>query len=168
MPATYEPIATTTLGSADTVTFSSISSTYTDLVLVCLARGSYADPLGIVKLRFNGDSGSNYSSTKVYGDGSSAGSGRSSNQTAIEAEYIVGSTGASNSFGLAIFQFSNYSNATTYKSILHRCNNAASFVSAGVHTWRSTSAISSIAITESLGTNFAAGSTFTLYGVKAA
>jgi hypothetical protein len=35
MPATYEPIATTTLGgAAATITFSSISSAYTDLRIV--------------------------------------------------------------------------------------------------------------------------------------
>ena len=43
MPATYEPIATTTLGSAATnITFSSIPATYTDLRLVLVARSDRA------------------------------------------------------------------------------------------------------------------------------
>ena len=62
MPNTYEPIATNTLGSAaSSVTFSSIPSTYTDLIVVM----NYANSTGLadVFFRFNGDTGSNYSDT---------------------------------------------------------------------------------------------------------
>jgi hypothetical protein len=59
----------------------------------------------------------------------------------------------------------NYSNSTTYKTILGRSNAATSGTSAAVGLWRSTSAINSIEI----GTvSFTAGSTFSLYGIAAA
>jgi len=69
MAMTYTPIATQTLGSSvSTVTFSSISGTYTDLVLIAQPIASAGVDL---ELRFNGDSGSNYSCTQLSGDGSS-------------------------------------------------------------------------------------------------
>lgn len=70
MAATYEPIATTTAsGSSSSITFSSISSAYTDLVLVANASVTSGSDTAI--LRFNGDTGSNYSRTFLSGNGSS-------------------------------------------------------------------------------------------------
>ena len=81
MPATYEPIQTTTLGSAAaSYTFSSIPSTYTDLKLVITGTsvGAYAD----IDLRFNSDTATNYSWTALAGNGTAASSYRASTQTA--------------------------------------------------------------------------------------
>ena len=79
MTATYEKIATTTLGSNQaSVTFSSIPATYTDIVVIATGKTSTETTL---YFRFNGDSGSNYSSTDIYGDGSAAGSFRFSNSS---------------------------------------------------------------------------------------
>jgi hypothetical protein len=70
MAPTYEPIATTTLGTAAaSITFSSIPATYTDLRLVVVAKAVSASTLDV---RFNNDSGTNYSKTEISGDGSSA------------------------------------------------------------------------------------------------
>ena len=69
-----------------------------------------------------------------------------------------------------ILQLMNYSNTTTYKTILSRTNAAANGVDATVGLWRSTSAITSIEIGKNSGMSgtFQIGSTFTLYGIKAA
>ena len=76
---TYVAIATNTLGSAAaSVTFSSIPGTYTDLVIVTQAISATADNVGI---RFNSDSGSNYSQTWLSGNGTSAISSRYSSST---------------------------------------------------------------------------------------
>ena len=62
----------------------------------------------------------------------------------------------------------NYSNATTYKTVLWR-DNSNTYVAAQAGLWRSTSAITSITLsTNSSATNFASGSTFSLYGILAA
>ena len=62
MAITYEPIATTTLGSATaSVTFSSLGS-YTDIVLVCSVQSASSGDARI-NIRFNGDTASNYSGT---------------------------------------------------------------------------------------------------------
>jgi hypothetical protein len=58
MATTYEPIATTTLGTAAaSITFSSIPATYTDLRLVVMCK-LLAHQL--LMFRFNSDTGSNY------------------------------------------------------------------------------------------------------------
>lgn len=156
---TYESIATQTLSSsAASVTFSSISGTYTDLVLVF--NGTLTTSATSWGLQFNSDTGTNYSITSLFGDGSSAGSNRATNQTSTVGSF----SGTDNSTN--IHQIMNYSNSTTFKTVLSR-NNGGGFVSARVALYRSTSAITTVtAITVS--NQFATGSTFSLYGIKAA
>ena len=162
MPATYEPLATTTLGSAAaTVTFSSISGSYTDLVLVSNGKMTGGSAVNN-KITFNSDTASNYSRTYVYGDGSTALSGRDSSQNNLGFIYW-NSTNPSNT----IVQIMNYSNATTYKTALARTSEDG-VAAAYVGLWRSTSAITSITITRGSTNDFASGSTFTLYGIKSA
>lgn len=157
MPSTYTPVATTTLGSsASSVTFSSISGTYTDLILVANYTVTNADQF--LTVQFNGDTGSNYSYTNVYGEGTAAASDRVSNTTAGRIAFY-----GSDQSNL-IVNIMNYSNTTTYKTSISR-DNTNTYVVARVNLWRSTSAISSIYIFPT-GFNIAAGSTFTLYGVK--
>lgn len=166
MPKTYDPIATQTLGSAAaTVTFSSIPSTYTDLILVSVPIASSGSTT-YVALQFNGDTGTNYSETYMTGSGSAATSAR---DTSVNATYLYNS-GAPTTTGLnVITHIQNYSNSTTNKTLLTRSNNSAAFVNAYVGLWRNTAAITSIVIAPVGGSGtYAAGSTFTLYGIKAA
>jgi hypothetical protein len=159
---TYVPIATQTLGSAASgVTFSSIPSTYQDLVLVC----SYNGTSTAVNLYPNGDSGSNKSWTSLRGDGSSAQSGRGS-AIAIQ-DYWTTVTNASGEFTVSTFNIMNYANTSTYKTFLVRRAVSSAYSEALVNLWRSTSAISSLNINSASG-NFSAGSTFNLYGLAAA
>jgi hypothetical protein len=160
--STYTPLATNTLGSAtSSVTFSSIPQGYTDLVLVDNVKSASGAGDSELDVRFIGDSGSNYSTTFLYGNGSSASSGRTSNQSYI---YI---SRTDETAGLGISHFQNYSNNTTYKTVLSRGNSTA-YVFAWVGLWRNTNAITSMTLTRNGGLNFATGSTFTLYGIAAA
>lgn len=164
MPAgsTYTPIATTTLGSAaSTVDFNSISGSYTDLVIVFSAGEPVGGYLG---LRFNGDTTTNYSRTFLYGTGTSAVSDRASNVSSI---FI--NCGASVGAGVAVVNIQNYTNTTTYKTVLARNNSQTDgLVMANVGLWRKTpEAITSITLFGG-GGNITAGSTFTLYGITAA
>jgi hypothetical protein len=160
MPITYDCIATTTLSSAQaSVTFSSISGNYTDLVLiVCSTTGT-----GTALLTANGDTGSNYSRTFMYGTGSSAVSGRTTNFASFP--FTIGATAGT--FSSTIVHLMDYSNTTTHKTFLTRGNDAADAAVALVGLWRNTNAISSITLTGSAG-NLSSGSTFNLYGIKAA
>jgi len=165
MPAsnTYESISSVTLSNnSTTVTFGSIPQTYTDLVLVIVAKITSGGLDMFVKI--NSDSGSNYSYTQLYGTGTSALSARASSQSIG----IAGAVYASND-GVVINQFMNYSNTTTNKTWLTRINVAAATVSLITNLWRSTAAISSLELSSGnpAGT-FTSGSTFSLYGIKAA
>jgi hypothetical protein len=162
MPATYEPIATTTLGSATgTVTFSSISGSYTDLILIVAGNKSGAGNSDIT-WQANGNTGSNYSQTAIYGDGSAAQSDRGINATASRA----GRIGASQS--VSILNFFGYSNTTTYKTCISRGSVGDGLVIAQASIWRNTSAITSLSFALATADNFASGCVFTLYGIKAA
>jgi hypothetical protein len=167
MPKTYDPIATTTVStSVTTVTFSSIPQTYTDLILV---QNAFVANQYETRLQFNGDTATNYSWTDLFGNGSAAGSYRESNKTAMPTGYYsVNDIAPAPS--VFISQIMNYSNATTFKTVLTRGNNAASGrgVDAIVGLWRSTSAITSIALNTTAAHQYTSGSTFTLYGIKAA
>jgi hypothetical protein len=166
MPSTYTPIASTTLGSAQsTVTLSSIPSTYTDLIVISQPKSTATE--GIVYIQFNSIGGTSYSSTYIYGSGSSASSGRRTNSGlgVIAENAYATSTAGNTTFVTQIF---NYSNTTTFKTYLSRGNRNDSQGTEGmVGLCRDTSAINSVSFAIG-GTTFAAGSTFTIYGIKAA
>lgn len=165
MTATYEKIATTTLGSnTATVTFSSISGTYTDLVLICNAKNQGGANYNLYGQVGNGsvDTGSNYSDTYLGGNGSSAFSGRDTSASQMRLGIF-----STTNFTPTIVHFENYSNTTTYKSMLSRSDDNGGNTIAVVNLWRSTSAINEIKLFVESNANFASGSTFTLYGIKA-
>jgi len=165
--STYTPIFSTTLGSSATgITFSSIPSTYTDIILVLSLISTSAG--NDVKVQVNSDSSSIYGLTWVGGNGSSASSGRDDASSSWASLKLSGTTTNPSVF---TYQFQNYSNTTTYKSMLMRSSLAGAEVIFGVGTWRSTSAINTIYVYEAGGTSpatFAAGTMATLYGIAAA
>lgn len=162
MPSTYTPIATTTLGSSSsTITFSSISGSYTDLIISCAPIGT-GDAQ--IVMRFNSDTGANYSFTILSGNGTTAESARGAGRTGINLDYYYSVT---TSGGMALVNVMNYANTTTNKTAIIRSNNAAQAAMANVGMWRNTSAITSITLDATIN-SFDTGSTFTLYGVKSA
>jgi hypothetical protein len=158
----YEVISTQTLGSAAaTVTFSSIPQTYTDLVFVIssgVTTGTYIN----FYHRYNGSSSALYSRTTLYGDGSTAASARATGAT--EAYSGLSETTIQSTTTIHLF---NYSNTTTFKTCLTRDTEAALIAQSRINLWRSTDAISSVDFVSASST-FIAGSTFTLYGIRAA
>ena len=169
MAVTYTPIATTTITTAvSSYTFSSIPSTYTDLVLVSNVRSTRAAADDSLYIRLNSDTATNYSYTELKGNGTTASSNRQSSISAFyAAQNVAAASQASGTFTPVLFNFNNYSNATTYKTILTRNSFAGGEVSAEVGLWRSTSAITTIQIYCAIG-NLDIGTTLTLYGIQAA
>jgi len=163
---TYVALDKVTVGTAvASVTFSSISSSYTDLVVV--VSGQVASTGIVLKIQFNSDTASNYSMTELYGTGSSAASSRRTSQTSIETSYNLVNFDNGN-IGNALINVMNYSNTTTYKTVLARTNSPSATYPgtvANVGLWRSTAAINSMTLFA--GANFLTGSTFSLYGIKA-
>lgn len=166
MPAgpTYEPIATVTMnGTSSTTTFTGISQSYTDLRLISSFVGvsgcNFSTRVGNGSI----DTGNNYSYTRLYGTGSTVVSNRGSNDSFLTANITVGSSGSN-----SIIDIMNYSNTTTNKTALQRFNDGDAIVFAVVGLWRNTSAINQVQIYSTNSVNFASGTTFTLYGIKAA
>ena len=161
--STYTPIATTSPSGASSIDFTSIAGTYTDLVLVFNATPSGASG-GSLLFQVNGNTSTNYSTTALGGTGSAASSTRETSQSRGVALGLVGGLGVTEP-STAVMHFQNYSNATTYKTVLSR--GASSLVAdANVILWRSTSAITSIKLYMS-GSRTLTG-TCTLYGIEAA
>jgi hypothetical protein len=159
MTATYEKIATTTLGSAaSSITFSSISGSYTDLVVIF--NGSITTGFDTFGVRANNDTGTNYSRTTLTGNGGSVSSFNEPNVSSTN----IGIMGTDNTN--TIIHIQNYSNTTTYKTFLSRGNSAANSSRANVGLWKNTAAINRLDFISSSST-FISGSTFTLYGIKA-
>jgi hypothetical protein len=185
MPAgsTYSTIATYTVtgGTATSYTFTSIPQTYTDLVLVTSYAGYYASndrsQLGLQVGNGSVDTGTNYSYTYMSGDGTTASSGRDGSASGI-TQTVLGTypLGPSSSLqqNTSIIHFMNYSNTTTFKTLLQRTENVNSSnntpsTKAQVNLWRSTSAINTIKIKDYSDLYyFHPGTNFTLYGIASA
>jgi len=167
MPTTYEPIATTTLGSAAaTITFSSISSAYTDLRVVLQFAPSNIDR---AICTFNSDTGTNYSTTVLRADGTTAASVDSTNSNYIQPN-INSNAGTANELQLVIMDIFSYA-GSTFKTVLSNVSadrNGAGWVTRSVNLWRSTSAINRIDLALINSNNFNTGTTATLYGILAA
>jgi hypothetical protein len=167
MPVTYTPIVTTTLTSNGNITFTSIPSTYTDLVIVGNLRTTNPSASDVVFMDFT-YGGTAYSSTWLTGNGSSAASARDTNAAGMNTNVQIPAASApSETFGTFISHIMNYSNTTTFKTALNRGSSAGVLVTASVGTRRNTAAINVITVA---GGNavLAVGSTLTLYGIKAA
>lgn len=167
MPATYEPIATTTLSSAaSTITFNSIGSTYTDLRLVLVGKGAGAETT--LKINFNNDTNTLYSNTILWGDGSSAQSSRDTGQSSVNAYHSIASSSQNISFAtIDVFSYAGSTNKTCLVTG-SKDNNGSGQVSRTVGLYRSTSAITRIDLSIAFSNQFASGTTATLFGIKAA
>ena len=155
----------TLTSNASDVTFSSIPSGYTDLVVVVMGASTTAgSSTNGLRWQINGDTGSNYSETQIYGDGSTATSTRGTNATDIGAGLLMQTSAGY--FATNIISFMNYSNTTTYKTMLTRNGGASVSTAANIALWRSTSAITSIKFYR-LTDQLKSGSTFSLYGIAA-
>lgn len=171
MAVTYEPIASQTLG-ADTATVTlgsggTLPQGYTDLILVMQGKNtSSGTGTYHIRLRFNGDTATNYSTTQLYGDGSAAGSNRFSSESRIRAGEMPRAGSTTVTPGISIVHIQSYANANVNKTTL-ASNSADIYALRTVGLWRSTSAITSIDVSFDAG-SWASGSTFSLFGVKAA
>jgi hypothetical protein len=160
MPATYEPIATTTLSTTQSnITFSSIPQTYTDLVIVCSLIASGNDAMTIF---LNGDSTmSNYSAI-TSGGGGDGSAGFSFYQDIPNINAVFNTYN-----NICIINLSRYTNTTNYKTVLTYGGVPRDSVRMSACSWRNTAAITSISL-QSYSYNLTSTSTATLYGIKAA
>ena len=164
MPATYEPIATTTLGSAAaSIAFTSITSAYTDLRLVVTSLASASTIGGMIQ--FNSDTGSNYSYTRLTGNGTAASTTRVSNFTQLNTAFSGNATTTIPMLQTVdIFSYAGSTNKTALVTS-QSDQNGSGAVERSCGLWRNTAAITRIDIFPNSANNFATGTTATLYGI---
>jgi hypothetical protein len=166
MPAgvsAYTPLANITLSSsASSVTISSITAGYRDLVIVLTGEGGNGD--FYPRLRFNGDTASNYSGVFARGDGSATFT-YASTENGLETGSIYASISDSVQITWNIMDFSA---TDKHKSVLVRGDRANQMTTMFAGRWASTSAITSIQLFSSNGNTLAAGTTLAVYGIASA
>jgi hypothetical protein len=171
MANTYELIGSATVGSggAPSITFSSISGVYTDLILKASLRASSTgggDDLALIS--FNGNT-SNFSARWVYGNGSSAASGNSTTALARLVSWIDDSGYTASTFGNLEIYIPNYagsSNKSFSTDGVAETNGTAGIDVMTAGLWSNTAAITSVSLAPYSGGNLAQYSTAYLYGVK--
>ena len=163
MPTAYTKIATVTVTTATqaAIEFTSIPATYTDLMILLSARSASSDVFG--QVNFNNNT-SNFSSKRLEGDGSAAGSASRSDDL---AQIQANSSRTANVFGNTSIYIPNYASSTN-KSVsinfVEENNSTQSQICSTAFLWSNTAAITSIKLTD--GGNYTQYSSATLYGIK--
>ena len=170
MPGSYESIATATgTGSSGTITFSSIPSTYVALQIRGIARTTPLSNVVNFYIRFNGDTGTNYTRHSLIGDGATVSTGA---QTAQNSIYVYeagrGANAAANIVGISIIDIHDYASTTKNKTVRiisgSDANDTTGDVALASGLWLSTAAIDSISIVTTSG-SWTTQTQFALYGI---
>ena len=166
MPMTL--ISRTTLTTtAASVTFNSIPQTFQTLKLVVSARANYAAVNEYVWVRFNNDSGNNYTRRTILGDATNVAS--STATQAGMATLVAGTNATANTFGNFEQLIPNYSlssNKAVSSDEVSENNATLSYQILQALIWQNTSAVTSISFTPVNAPTFVANSTFSLYGIS--
>lgn len=160
----------TITSNVTSVEFTAIPAGYTDLVIIGTSGSTASEDY--LQFVFNSDTAANYCAQTLSGNGTNASAGRQTSRNALWVDWNVSSDNSvSKNINVSIM---NYSNATTYKSVVIRGNRATSTTplyrgtELQMGSWRKTpEAITSILIKYNPGNSILAGSTFSLYGIKA-
>ena len=172
MADTYTLLEKITVGAAgaSSVTFTSIPQTYTDLQILVSARSTrtsdFRDELFI---RFNSDSGNNYSVRDLNGSGSTAGTSSSLTTNYLKrgttpTDNATASTFSNNTIYIPNYTGSNQKSVST-EEVTENNSATNNYLDLRAGLWTGTSAITSISLTPEVGPNFAQYSTFYLYGI---
>ncbi len=165
MATTYKLISSVTVGSggAASMAFTSIPSTYTDLLVKTSARGDSAHIANDIILSFNG-SNANFTGKLMYANGATGASGAAGNTIG----YYVGASATASVFSNSDYYIPNYT-SSNYKSTsaddVTENNATTAYLQLTASLWSQTAAITSITLTPVSG-NFVQYSTTYLYGIS--
>jgi hypothetical protein len=169
MATTFIKIASVSVGvlGAASMDFTSIPSTYTDLVIKTSARTNAVAVNQAHWVRFNGDTATNYTARLLEGNGSTAASYTNAGYTYIYLGEATASTATASTFGSTDAYIPNYL-ASTAKSVSVNAasenNGSTTYIDLVAGIWTGTAAINQITILPTSG-NFVQYTTATLYGV---
>jgi hypothetical protein len=148
--------------------FSSIPQTFQDLMIVAQLRDTNASVNPVFFNFMNNNGGSVYSATHLQGNGSSASSGRISNQSIMGIGLQMGSTATAGVYSSNVIHILNYK-SSTFKTILYRDaadNNGSGATRFSAGLLRDTNPLTQFSF--NAAAQFVTGSTATLYGIRAA
>ena len=167
----YDLLATTILSSSQaSVSFQNLNNFAADYqhlqlrAVVRTNRGTFANDE--LAMRFNADSAGNYSWHRLEGTGSSVGSSPSANATFVQAGITSASGAVANNFSAIVTDILDPFETTKFKTTRSLAGFTGGAIQLMSGNWRNTGAITTIALTPLLGTNFIAGSRFSLYGIR--
>jgi hypothetical protein len=166
-----EYIASSTPSGTNTITFSTIPSTYKHLQIhahSCTGRVNNTTDGAYV--RYNSDSGSNYQYSYTNASVATHSGGSQGSPAGYNYLFFHGTQQNNDGFGATILTILNYASTSVYKTGVWNggSTNDGSYgeIAMGGGVWRSTSAINSITIYTETGSNYIAGTRFDLYGIK--
>ena len=165
-PTSFESIATATgTGSSGTITFSNIPQTYQHLqIRYTLRMGAAGDN---VAMRFNSDSGANYTRHYLYGTGATATAGSSTGTTSIGVGSFYNGADTTQP-NVGIIDIHGYSSTTANKTVRVLSGidmNGSGDIDLISGLWINTAAVSTISLSVA-GNTFSTASTFALYGIR--
>lgn len=156
-------------GSSGTLTFSSISSAFSDLVVVLMGRTSHSNVRDDLFIRFNNDSGTTYSRQIDYSQTGTAAAYNTSGATSGYPGWVPAATASSGAHGLVEIVVPAYTGSQLKIAKTELCmatSNAAgvTYTMNGTTVWHSTSAVNRIDLIASNG-NWTSTTTARLYGL---
>jgi hypothetical protein len=173
----YDSLATVTVpsGGAASISFAGIPSGYKHLQLRMISRNTAAGVAGTLDnwLTFNSDSGSNYASHGLQGNGTAATAFGAATQTRVRmSNQSPGASSTANTFGAAVIDILDYTSTNKNKTVrvLYGANDNTTnteyraFLLSGLY-FATPAAITTITIVPETA-NFAEYSSFALYGVR--
>ena len=167
----YESIQTVSVGAGgqSTISFTVIPSTYKHLQIRTMGRSATADSQDNTYIRFNSDTGSNYSWHYLLGDGSSAGASAAAPASQIISGRLSAANAQASVYGVSVVDILDYADTNKYKTTRTLTGvdlNGSGNIWLWSGNWRNTSAITTVTLTTASGANFAQYSSFALYGIK--
>jgi hypothetical protein len=167
----YDALATVTVpsGGAASVSFVGIPSGYKHLQVRYIARTNRSSLIDGISIRYNSDSGTNYTNHSLLGDGANASASAGTGQTYSAVNVVVGNTAGANMFGAGVIDLLDYANISKYKTmrtIGGFDRNGGGYAALYSGLWLNTAAITSLTFGSTDGTGLLEFSQFSLFGVK--
>jgi hypothetical protein len=167
----YELISTSLITTnTSSVTFSSLgdySSTYKHLQLRITGRVAYnyGNDGDAIKIRFNSDTGNNYSYHALYAVNTTVNSNASTSTNAVFVNRLTDAGTTANAFGAIVCDILDPFSSTKNKTV-RSLGSDTRYLFFNSAAWLNTSSTTSIQLTPNTSSNFASGSRFSLYGLK--
>ena len=171
LSSNFDSIQTVTVGAGGqaSASFTSLPTIYKHLQIRLLAKSNRNDQNEAVGIQFNSDTGNNYASHGLWGDGSSAAASALNVPGAgISLPWVAGSL-STNAWGGSVIDILDYQSTAknkTVKGIQGFDNNGNGQAGFGSGVWVNTAAITTITVKPFYGSLWNQYSVIALYGIK--